>query len=344
MEDRVQVSRKDIKEKVEKIFAGLGVPETDAALVAGILLDAEMRGVESHGLMRVKTYADRIRRGLIEPDPEITFRENGAVARMDGGNGLGQVVMARAAGKGIELAKKYGISMVTVCNSNHYGAAGYYADLIAQEGCIGIVTTSAAPVVAPYGGMEVLLGTNPIAAAFPGAAQTFYGDISTSASSRGKIRVYSKTGRDITQGWALDRDGNDTTDSKEALQGILLPMSGHKGYILAMAIEAACCLLSGADLSCESSSIFDFSRTPNTGHSLVAVDIAHFLPLEEFEERAQQWFERIKNSTPRPGHQVFIPGERGYARKRKSSEALCVLRETAEAIEAYYSEMIGREQ
>ena len=333
MGDRIQVSQKEIRAKIEKIMTDLSVPAADAADFADILIDAERRGVESHGLMRVKTYVERIKAGLIEADPEIAIDVNGAVAKIDGGNGLGQVVMVRAARTGIELAKKYGIGMVTVHNSNHFAAAGYYANMIASEGGIGIVTSAAAPVVAPYGGMDVLFGTNPIAIAFPAASQTFYGDIATSASSRGKIRVYSKTGLDIPVGWALDRDGNDTTDSAEALKGILLPMAGHKGYILAMAIEAACCLLSGAGLSYESSSIFDFTRTTDSGHSLIAVDIAHFLPLEEFKERAQAWFDRIRSSTPRPGHEIFIPGEMGDARKRESVETLTVLRETVEAIE-----------
>ncbi|MDO5133287.1 MAG: Ldh family oxidoreductase [Eubacteriales bacterium] len=338
MGSRILVSQKEIREKVVKILTDIGVPGEDAALTADILLDAELRGVESHGLMRVKTYAERIRLGLIEADPEIRIELNGAVARVDGGNGLGQVVMARAASAGIDLAKKYGIGMVTVCHSNHFAAAGYYAEMIAKERCIGIVTTAAAPVMAPYGGREVLLGTDPVAIAFPAAEQTFYGDISTSASSRGKIRVYSKTGREIPSGWALDRDGNDTTDAAEALEGILLPMSGHKGYILAMAIEAACCLLSGANLSCESSTIFDYTRTTNTGHSLIAVDIAHFLPPEEFEERAQQWFDRLRNSTPQPGHQIQIPGEMGDRRRREAGETISVLRETVEAID----ELSGR--
>ena len=163
----------------------------------------------------------------------------------------------------------------------------------------------------------------------------FYGDMATSASSRGKIRVYSKTGREIPLGWAIDREGNDITDSVEAMKGILLPMSGHKGFILAMAIEAASCLLSGASLSCESSTIFDYTRTTNTGHSLIAIDIAHFLPLEEFEERAQQWFDRIKNSTPRPGYEIRIPGESGDRRRRESEEFISLRRETAETIENY---------
>ena len=332
--NRVEVRVKEIREKTEGILAGLGVPAQDAALVADILLDAERRGVESHGLMRLMTYADRIRLGLVEADPRIEVSVNGAVARVDGGNGLGQVVMARAAEAGVGLAREYGIGMAAVCHSNHFAAAGYYAEMIAKEGCIGIVASAAAPTMAPCGGMDVFFGTDPIAVAFPGAEQVFYGDIATSASSRGKIRVCSKTGQDIPAGWALDREGNDTTDAKKALDGILLPMNGHKGYILAMAVEAASCLLSGANLSCESTSIFDYTRTTNTGHSLIAIDIAHFLPLDEFRERAQKWFDLIKAGTPRPGHEIRIPGERGDARKRASAETLSILRETADAIDA----------
>lgn len=335
IQERIQVPLSEIREKMQNILTALGVPEEDSAVAVDALLDAERRGVESHGVMRLSTYADRIKLGLIEAKPEMKVYENGAVARLDGGNGLGMVVMAKAARTGIDLAKRYGIGMVTVGNSNHFSAAGYYAEMIAKEGCIAIVTSSAAPSMAPHGGMDTLFGTDPIAIAFPGAEQMFYGDMATSASSRGKIRVYSKTGREIPLGWAIDREGNDITDSVEAMKGILLPMSGHKGFILSMAIEAASSLLSGANLSCESSTIFDYTRTTNTGHSLIAIDIAHFLPLEEFEERAQQWFDRIKNSTPRPGYEIRIPGEQGDKRRKESEEIINIRKETMETIEGY---------
>lgn len=334
--DRIVKPQSELREMCQKILTGLGVPQADAQQAVDVLMDAELCGVESHGLTRLTTYADRIALGLIEADPAIKIEARGAVARMDAGNGLGQVIMPKAADACIGLAKEYGIGMISVCNSNHFGAAGYFARRIAAQGCIGIVTSMAGPSMAPYGGTELLLGTNPIAYAFPAKDQVFCADMATSASSKGRIRVHAETGRDIPVGWALDRNGQDTTDAKEALRGIMLPMSGYKGYALALAVEAACSLLSGAALSYESSTIFDYTRTTNTGHSLLAVDIAHFLPLEEFEERAQQWFGRLKDGSPRPGFEIMIPGERAAGRKAANGDFVSILPNTMEALEESY--------
>ena len=336
MNNRVDVKQEELRRKAEQVLQGLKVPEKDAATVVDVMMDAEISGVESHGLMRLKAYSDRIIQGMIEPDPEIKVQVNGSVAHVDGGNGLGQVVTVKAMDTAVELAKKNGIGMATVCRSNHFGTAAYYANRIAEQGCIGIVASMAGPTMAPFGGMDLLLGTNPFAVAFPGSEQTFCGDMATSATAKGKIRIYAKKGQQIPMGWALDKDGNDTTDPEKAIKGILLPMGGHKGYALAMAVDAVCALLSGANLSCESASVFASKDPANTGHCIIAIDIAHFLPLADFEIRAQNWFDRLKNSRPRQGFRIMIPGEPEAVRKQNTGEVLSILGETMDAVNDYF--------
>ena len=333
---RKEVSRTDIQKRAEEILIGLHVPAQDAACVLDVIMDAEISGVESHGLMRLKPYADCIRQKIINPEPDIRTTVNGASAHIDGGNGLGQVAMTQAVKVSLQLAKEYGIGAVTVCRSNHFGTAAYYANMMAKAGCIGLAASMAGPTMAPFGGMDLLLGTNPFAIAFPGETDIFCGDMATSATAKGKIRIYEKKEQSIPLGWALDKDGNDTTDPGEAINGILLPMGGHKGYALAMAVDAVCALLSGACLSCESASVFSSAQPANTGHFVAAVDIAHFLPEEEFRIRAQRWFDRLKASRPRSGFRIMIPGEPEAKKRTVAGETISILSETLDMIEDYH--------
>lgn len=333
----IRISQKTLRERAEAVLRGLGVPAADAACTVDCLLDAEISGVQSHGLMRLGAYADRLAQGMIAPNPQIAVQINGAVAHVDGGNGLGQVVADKAAAQCVALAKQYGIGAVTVCNSNHFGTAAYYANRMAQQGCIGFVASLAGPTMAPHGSTALLLGTNPFAVAFGGSQQTFCADMASSAVAKGKIRICAQKGEPIPQGWALDAQGNDTTDPAEAIRGILLPMAGHKGYGLAMAVDALCGLLSGASLSCESASMFHTQQPANTGHFMAALNIAHFLPLEEFAQRAQQWFDRLHAAPTRPGvEQVLIPGEPEAIRRRTAQESIHVSEETAAQLAQYY--------
>ena len=333
--NRTRIQQGLIREQAAQVLQGLGVPEKDARIVADVLMDAEISGVESHGLTRLKPYADRLAGGLVEAIPDIQLTVNGAVATMDGGNGLGPVVMLRATETAISLARQYGIGAVTVSHSNHFGTAAYYVNRMAKEGCIGFAASMAGPTMAPFGGMDLMLGTNPFAVAFPGEDQIFCGDMATSATAKGKIRIYEKEGKKLPLGWALDQDGNDTTDPTAAIKGILLPMGGHKGYALAMAVDAVSALLSGACLSCESASVVS-DQLSNTAHFALAVDIGHFLPETEFKSRAQAWFDQLKASRNRDGFQLMIPGEPEEKKRREAGETISVLNETLEMVESYY--------
>lgn len=342
--EHISADIQEVSAKVKAIFEGLGLSCEDAETVTDSLIDAEISGVTSHGLTRLKPYADRILKGSIAARPTIRFEENGVAIQVDGGNGLGQVIMDKTVARCIALAKKQGVAFATVCSSNHYGTAAYYTNRIAKSGCIGFSATNAGANMAPFGGMDLLLGTNPFSVAFPAEHQIFCADMATSAVAKGKIRIYEKEGKDIPMGWALDASGNDTCSAADAVKGILLPMGGHKGYGLAMAVDMACGLLSGANLSCESPSMFQTDIPSNVGHCVCAIDIAHFLPLAEFEKRAQEWFDKIKASKPRPGMKIMIPGEPEARKRMESNGKMTVLSETMDTIEEYFAKYGQKEE
>ena len=338
---RVNVAVKRLEHDILDILAGVGLPAEEAKYVAASLLDAEQSGVESHGLMRLSAYIDRLEQGTAEPRPEIRVMENGAVAHVDGGNGLGQVVMSRAVDTCLTLAERYGVGIVSVCRSNHFGTAAFYSRRMAEQGYIGFAASLAGPTMAPFGGMDLLLGTNPFSIAFPGGKMNFCADMASSATAKGKIRIYAKNGKAIPLGWALDEQGNDTTDPNAALKGILLPMAGHKGYALAMAVDALCGLLSGAALSGESSSMFQGAQPANTGHFAAAIDISRFLPLEDFTQRAQDWFDRIHDSRTRPGvDRLLIPGEPEELLRAGREDCIEITMETAEMLRSYVKKYV----
>lgn len=339
MAERIWNDFSEIEKKMNAIWISIGVSKEDAEMITETLLEAEVSGVESHGLIRLKAYVERVKTGSITAAPEITIKEDGVTLQVNGGNGFGQVVMSRTIDECIKTSRMYGVAIATVCHSNHFGMAAYYAKRLAAAGCIGFVATNAGATMAPFGGMELLLGTNPFSVAFPSDKQNFCVDMATSAVAKGKIRIFAKDGNEIPLGWALDKFGNDTQNAEEALKGILLPMGGHKGYALAMVVDAICGLLSGANLSCETPSMFQTGSPANVGHFVCAIDIAHFLPLAEFEVRAQEWFTKIKTSRPRDGMQILIPGEPESERKASSSGKLYVLAETMKMLDEYYKKI-----
>ena len=331
---KVEVARSELTERVVETFTRLDVPQEDAALTADSLLDAEICGVESHGLMRVPVYARRLRAGLIAARPDIRIESSGAVLRVDGGNGLGQVVAHRTMEACIRQAREQGSCFAAVSHSNHFGTAGYYTRMAARAQMLGFACTSAGPTVVPFGGRQCLLGTDPFSVAFPAdGGPDFTLDVAVSTVAKGKIRIYAREGRPIPGDWAIDRDGHPTTDPNAAVAGSLLPMAGHKGYGMALAIEALSSLLSGANLSCEGESVFQAGQPAQIGHFMGALDIAHFLPADAFEQRAGQWFDQIRTSPRQPGtERILIPGELEEERRSAAGETLMVAEETYRAL------------
>ena len=333
--ERVTIEVSELREKIVSILKKAGLSAGDAGYVADSLIDAEICRVESHGLMRLAPYVERIQKGLINPRPVVKMEKRDAIIRVDGGNGMGPIVARRTMEECVKGALQYGVCFAAVKNSNHFGMASSFTRIASKAGCIGFSCTTAGPTMAPFGGMDKLLGTDSFSVAFPaGADKQFILDIAVSAVAKGKIRIFEQEGKEIPLGWAMDSDGLDTKDPSAAVKGILLPMAGHKGYGMAIVIEMLSAVLSGAKLSCESESMFSGSGAANIGHFMGALDIAHFLDPREFQERVASWFDCLKASRCRPNvSRIMIPGEPEEEMRRREIKRLDVLKQTWLSIE-----------
>jgi len=280
-----------------KVLMKLGVPEESAFIVADSLVKADLRGVESHGVVRFPAYVERIRRGLInlKPSPKI-IREGVSYALIDGDNGLGPVVAVRAMDLAIEKAKKAGCSVVAVFNTNYIGMLAYYALRAVPYRMIGMITCNTPPFVAPPGGREARIGTNPICFAIPtGKEFPIVLDMAISPPV-GKIRLALKKGEKIPEGWALDSEGRPTTDPAEALKGVLLPVGSSKGFGLGLVVEVLSGVLSGANYSMRiTHPLLDMEHTPNLGNFIMVVNVEGFIPFSKSIKRVDKLVNYIKS-------------------------------------------------
>ncbi len=319
-ESYVRVPRDELFSFVVKVLMKLGVSEKDAGIVADNLIMADLRGIESHGVQRLKRYVDGILSGGINLRPNIrVLREGSSYALIDGDEGLGQVVGYKAMKLAIEKAKRSGIGVIAVKNSNHYGIAGYYALMAANEGMIGISMTNSRPLVAPTGGVERFLGTNPIALAAPTREKPFLLDMATSVVPIGKLEVYRRKGKPIPEGWAIDSEGNITTDVEKVFNGgALLPLGGfgelfggHKGYGLSLMVDILTGVLSGGTWSRHVKNTSE--RHSEVDHFFMAIDIGAFTPPEEFKESMSRMIEELKSSKRhRDFEKIWVHGEKGF--------------------------------
>lgn len=324
------------------VFEQLGVPGADADIVAEVLVAADLRGIDSHGVARLKRYVDGIRDGMMVPHPnERVVAETPATANIDAGAGLGQPVSHRAMDRAIEKALKVGAGFVTVHNSNHFGIAGYYAMMALAHDCIGISMTNAAPLVVPTFGRDAILGTNPIALAAPaGREHPFVLDMATSTVPRGKLEVYNREEKALPLGWATDETGVPTSDAGHALDNLLsrcggglLPlggagdvMGGHKGYGLALLVDVMCAVLSGAAYA-----NLVYPRTKdgrplpsNIGHFFGAWRLDAFRPPAEFRAAMDDLQQRLR-SIPKANGQsrVYVHGEKEFEEaERRAREGI----------------------
>ena len=306
-----------VKKVVTEIAKGAGVPAQDAETLADSLVDADIHGLSTHGVSRVNVYIRRIQKGLIDPRAEITFDKRGpSVIAVDAGNGLGQVQASKVLEALISMAKAGGIAAATIRNSQHFGALSYYCNRAAQEDMILTAMTTAEPSMSPEGGCQAYFGTNPIAASFPtGKAFNFVRiDLSTSLVARGNIIAAQKESKAIPLGWALDPEGNPTTDPDEALMGTVLTMAGHKGYALALFVELFSSVLSGAAIGSSIGSMYkDMDRKQDVGHFFCLMDIDAFMDVSDFKKRVDSMIDEIKACKKRPEvEEILIPGERRF--------------------------------
>jgi len=308
-----------LRDFVLELLAALHVPRHDAWITADVLVAADVRGVDSHGVGRLYNYIKRIRSGLIDVNPTIeVVHETPVSLRIDAGNGLGQVASHFAMTRVIEKAKASGIGMATVFRSNHFGIAGYYAMMALQFDMIGWAFTNTTPLVMPTFGKQVMTGTNPIAVAVPAKSERpWVLDMATSVVPRGKLEAAARKGMAMPVGWAVDKDGLPTTDPQAALDGgAPMPLGGtrelggHKGYDLAILVDILSGILSGSGFGPHLAGFWGSERPSDIGHFFMAFRPDLFMPTDEFKGRMDAILRELKATPPAPGtDRVLVAGQ-----------------------------------
>jgi len=295
-----------------RVYRACGVAEADAALLSNSLCQADCWAHQSHGVMRTFWYAKRIvsRATDIRARPEIVTNA-GAVAVMDGHNGIGQVVAQHAMDDAVSRAKAHGIGAVAVRNSGHFGTAMYFTRQAAQAGCIGLLFTNASPAMAPWGGRQKLLGTNPWSIAAPaGRHAPMMLDIANTAVARGKLYLARQRAEPIPTGWAIDSGGAPTTDPVEGIAGAILPLAGHKGYAIATMVDMLSGVLSGSSFLGRVVGPYEPDGNSGVGHLAIALHINAFRPLAQFETDIEDMIAAIKRTPKAAGtYEIYYPGE-----------------------------------
>lgn len=325
----VKVDHRELERFMKQGFMALGVPEEDAGTCASVLIESDLRGVESHGIGRFKMYVDRIKDGILKPvTKETVVKETENTAVIDGNHGMGHVIAHRAMSLAIEKARRCNVGMVGVRNSTHFGITGYYPSMAIERGMVGLAFSNARPSVAPTFGVEPVIGTNPISFGAPSDEKyPFLLDIATSTIQRGKIEVYAREGKPTPKGLTIDINGNEPTDSRELLRTLvegtasLLPLGGageelggYKGYGLGVMIEILCASLTGGSFG-KALSGFENGKPAfhRLGHFFIAINIESFVPLEVFKRITGAIMREIRSSRKVPGFsRIYLAGEKEF--------------------------------
>ena len=320
-----RVNTDQLRRFCHKVFQGYGFTQTESEQITAVLLDADLSGIESHGIQRLIRYHKEITEGLVQRDakPEIVF-ETPLSATIDAHDAMGQLVGVQAMQMAIDKAKASGFGMVTVRNSNHYGIAGYYAKMAVEQGLIGMSMTNTEAIMVPTFGRQAMLGTNPIAFAMPAAPTPYLFDAATTVVPRGKLEVYVKRGSELPLGWALDENGQDSNEPDRILGNIIaktgggiLPLggsgeltSGYKGYGFAMLCEIATAILSGGTTS---NYIYKTPGRANIAHCFIALDHGMFGDKTQIEAALSRYLQEVRDSDKASGQErIYIHGEKEY--------------------------------
>ncbi len=310
----------ELRDLSYQVLIKAGVDEKEAEIISDSLIKANLRGVDSHGIMRLPGYIERAREGLInlKGSVELNSRES-TVFIMDGKNKFGQIVTYEAINKAINVADDNGIGIVGVKNSNHLGMGAYFSMMALEHDMIGFIISNSPPTISAWGGAEALMGTNPLSVAIPAGEQLpVVVDMATSMVARGKIRWSANNNKSIPEGWALNKNGEPTTDPEEALDGVLLPFGGPKGYSIALIISILTGVLSGSGIGDNVKSMYDLSGPSNVSHFIGAFNIASFRPVEQFKTDMDRLIINIKNSKKAAGvEEIFLPGEIEFNNEKK---------------------------
>ncbi|MGG2091055.1 Ldh family oxidoreductase [Priestia aryabhattai] len=310
---KATINYKDLIDVATKLFEGEGLSNADANIIAEDLVAANLRGLDSHGISRIPMYLERIRRKVVNPQPNINIKNiTPAVSLVDGDDGMGFLAAHKAMDEAVRLAKQSGIGLVGVRRSTHYGMAALYVKQAIEAGYISLAYTNSSPAIPPWGGRSTFLGASPFAAGVPGGKEVPYVlDMAMTVIARGKIRLAATHGEPIPPGLALDSEGAPTTDAKKAFEGVCLPFGGAKGSALAMLMDLLAGVLTGANYAGEVKSLyFDHSEPQNVGHLFVAIRPDLFVPQEEFENRMDNFVNKTKEVPLAQGFdEILIPGE-----------------------------------
>jgi len=317
----------DLSRFIAEAFVRVGLPADEATEVARLMTEADLTGADAHGVFRLPQYVRRIQAGGVNPKPRIEVHHSGpATALVDGDNGMGHLVMSRAADTAIALARETGVAWVGARRSNHAGTGGLYAEMPVKHGMVGIYAAVAnANHMAPWGGSELLLGTNPLAVGIPcGDAPPIILDMATTVISYGTVKKYALQGLTMPPDWVISRvDGKPLTDPKRAGEGVLLPIGGYKGSGLALILGLLAGPLNRAVFGRD---VIDFnadqSSETNTGHFIVALDVARFLPLDVFAAEVSRHLDDLRGSERLPGAgPIRMPGDQRAVRRQERAQA-----------------------
>ena len=307
-----RISPDRLREFVSRVYRSEGVCAEDAHFVADTLVQADLWGHQSHGVLRLGWYYARLRSGAMKPvtAPE-TVVDGGAIAVLDGKDGVGQMVAKHAIEEAVRRAKKHGVGVVSVRNSNHFGTCMYFTGMGARQGCISLLTTNGGPNMAPWGGLKKMIGTNPWSVSAPaGRFAPMIMDMANSGVARGKIFLAQQRREPIPSTWAIDKEGHATTDPRAALEGFILPMAGHKGYAIGVIVDMLSGVLSGSAFLDDVHGPYDPVNRSGAGHFFVAFDVEAFQPRAQFDARMEEYIERLKAVPVAAGHEdVYYPGE-----------------------------------
>ena len=319
----VNWSYEELNRFCQDVFESFGFTKEESGIITGVLLTADLYGFESHGMQRMVRYHKGIEKGTIHPkeQPEIVF-ETPVSAVVDGHNGMGQLISLFAMNKAIEKAKKTGIGIVSVRNSNHFGIAGYYTKMACDQGLLGMSCTNSEAIMVPTFGKQAMLGSNPIAVSMPAEPYPFFFDCSTTVVTRGKLEMYNKSGTPLPDGWALDKNGHASNDAPDVLANIvskggggIMPLGGceevsgsHKGYGYGMICELFSSILS---LGVTSDQCCTFSDKTGICHGFMAIDPAIFGDPEKIKQHFSDYLEAVRESPKADGKdRIYTHGEK----------------------------------
>lgn len=311
-QDIHHIKHQDLESFIKRILTANGVPPNHANIIANCLVQADLRGVDTHGSNRIPSYMQRIRQKVLDPSAIPTLQQiTPAAALVDGKNTFGFVSAHMAMQRAIEMAHVFGLGLVSVKNSNHFGMSAWLVQQALDAGMMSLVFTNSSPALPVWGGRSKLMGVSPIACGAPGGKERpFILDMAPSIAARGKIYKALRRGEKIPKDWALDSEGNITDDPAQALEGVMLPMGGPKGSALAVMMDVFSGVLSGSAFAGNVTGPYDQSQPADVGHFIIAIKPDLFMSLEEFKERMDYLYQRVVGCERMGGvERIYYPGE-----------------------------------